>query len=61
MVARRLSKIWKTTYLHFQIELIVDTDFSCLLTFGRATLEYDFTELLPPAQVHEVDQEAVLL
>lgn len=28
---------------------------SFLLTLSRATLEYDFTELDPPAQVHEVD------
>lgn len=36
-------------------------ELSCLLTLATATFEYDFTLLEPPAQVHEVDQEAVLL
>lgn len=49
------------TYPHFQIEFMVDTALSCLFTFSRATFEYDLTEPCPPAQVHEVDQEAVLL
>jgi hypothetical protein len=39
------------------MELIPD---SALLTFSSATLEYDFTFELPPAQVHEVDHETEL-
>lgn len=36
-------------------------ELSCLFTLATATFEYDFTELDPPAQVQEVDQDTVLL
>lgn len=33
---------------------------SALLTFSSAALEYDFTFVFPPIQVHEVDHETEL-